>query len=155
MEKKKSNRKLYSFPFCYTDLLVHIWGKRNIRIVVMVFQRMYWPIILTETWHKQKLSHYTPRRVLGVRMYSSYSLSASALDGGEWSASRPGRAIAPVPVVQEAGWASAPVWTQRLEESFFRLCRGSNLDLPVVQPVARHYTDWTTWLTKTWSTAVI
>jgi hypothetical protein len=27
--------------------------------------------------------------------YSSYSLSTSALDGGEWSASRPGRALAP------------------------------------------------------------
>jgi hypothetical protein len=61
-------------------------------------------------------------------------------------ASRPGRAIAPgkgppVPIVQEAGWASEPVWTQRLEEKSFRLCRGSNLDRPFVQPVARHYTD--------------
>jgi hypothetical protein len=27
------------------------------------------------------------------------------------------------------------------------LCRGSNLDRPVVQPVARHYTDWATRLT--------
>jgi hypothetical protein len=25
----------------------------------------------------------------------------------------------PVPIVQEAGWASEPVWTQRLEEKFF------------------------------------
>jgi hypothetical protein len=45
----------------------------------------------------------------------------SALDGGEWSASRPGRALHPgkgplVPIVQEAGWAPEPVWTQRLEE---------------------------------------
>jgi hypothetical protein len=29
------------------------------------------------------------------------------------------------------------VWTQRLEEKSFRLSRGSNLDRPVVQPVAR------------------
>jgi hypothetical protein len=29
------------------------------------------------------------------RRYSSYSFSNSALDGGEWSASRPGRALAP------------------------------------------------------------
>jgi hypothetical protein len=29
------------------------------------------------------------------RRYSSYSFSTSALDGGEWSASRPGRALAP------------------------------------------------------------
>jgi hypothetical protein len=29
------------------------------------------------------------------RRYSSYSFSTSALDGGEWSASRPGRALPP------------------------------------------------------------
>jgi hypothetical protein len=52
----------------------------------------------------------------------------------------PGKAI-PVPTVQEAGWAPEPVWTQRIEEKFFRLCRGSNLDNTVVQPVVRHYTD--------------
>jgi hypothetical protein len=34
-----------------------------------------------------------------------------------------------------------------LEEKSFRLCQGSNLDCPVVQPVARHYTDWATRLT--------
>jgi hypothetical protein len=53
----------------------------------------------------------------------------------------------PVPIVQEAGWAPEPVWTQRLEENSFRLYLGSNLDRPVVQPVARHYTDWATRLT--------
>jgi hypothetical protein len=45
----------------------------------------------------------------------------SALEGGEWSGSRPGRALPPdkeppVATVQEAGWAPEPVWTQRLEE---------------------------------------
>jgi hypothetical protein len=48
-----------------------------------------------------------------------------ALDGGEWSESRPGRALVPgkgpmVPIVQGAGWAPEPVWTQRLEEKSFR-----------------------------------
>jgi hypothetical protein len=52
------------------------------------------------------------------RRSSSYS-STSALDGGEWSASRPGRALSPgkgppVPTVQEAGWVPEPVCTQRL-----------------------------------------
>jgi hypothetical protein len=42
-----------------------------------------------------RLSHYTPGRRLGERTYSSYSFSISALDGGEWSASRPGRTLAP------------------------------------------------------------
>jgi hypothetical protein len=78
--------------------------------------------------------------------YSSYSFSTSALDGGEWSASRPGRALAPekgppVPTGQEAGWAPEPVWSQSSEKISFCLCRGSNLDRPVVQSVARHYTD--------------
>jgi hypothetical protein len=49
-----------------------------------------------------------------------------------------------VPIVQEAGWASEPVWTQKLEEKSFRPRRESDLDRPVVQPVARHYTDWAT-----------
>jgi hypothetical protein len=31
----------------------------------------------------------------GERRYSSYSFSTSALDEGEWSASRPGRALPP------------------------------------------------------------
>jgi hypothetical protein len=39
---------------------------------------------------------------------------SSALDGGGWSTSRPGRLYPreiPVPIVQEAGWAPGPVWT--------------------------------------------
>jgi hypothetical protein len=50
----------------------------------------------------------------------------------------------PLPIGQEAGWAPEPVWTQRLEEKSSCLCRRSNLDRPVVQSVARHYTDWAT-----------
>ena len=40
---------------------------------------------------------------------------AIALEGGEWSASRPGRSLHPgndpIPFVQEAGWAPGQVWT--------------------------------------------
>jgi hypothetical protein len=44
----------------------------------------------------------------GKRKYSSYSFLTSALDGDEWSVSRPGRALAPgkgppVPIGQEPG----------------------------------------------------
>jgi hypothetical protein len=47
----------------------------------------------------------------GDKRYSSYSFSTSALDGGQWSGSRPGLALAPrkgppVPTIQEVGWAS-------------------------------------------------
>jgi hypothetical protein len=99
------------------------------------------------------LSHYVPWRRLWERRYSSYSFSTSAIDGGEWSASCPGRAIAPgkgppVPIIQEAGWAPEPVWSQRLEEKSFRPCRGSNPERPLVQHVTRHYSDWATRLTK-------
>jgi hypothetical protein len=60
----------------------------------------------------------------GERRYSAYSFLTSALDRGEWSASRPGRALLPgkgppVHIVQEAGWAQEPVWTQRIEEKSF------------------------------------
>jgi hypothetical protein len=53
----------------------------------------------------------------GERRYSSYSFSTSALDEGEWSASRPGRTLAPgkgppVPIAQEAGLAPEPDWMQ-------------------------------------------
>jgi hypothetical protein len=87
-------------------------------------------------------------------MNSSYSFSTSALDGGELSALSPGRALAPgkgspVPTVQEAGWAQEPVWAQRVKKKSFIFYQGSNLDSPVVQPVARHYTDWATRLTLT------
>jgi hypothetical protein len=42
---------------------------------------------------------------------------------------------------QEGGWASELVWTQRLQEESFVCARDRT---PVVQPVVRHYTDWTT-----------
>jgi hypothetical protein len=39
----------------------------------------------------------------------------ASLEDGEWSAARPGRTLLPgkdpVPIVQEAVWATGPVWT--------------------------------------------
>jgi hypothetical protein len=80
---------------------------------------------------------------LGDRRYSSYCFLTSALGGGEWSASRPGRALTPgkeppVPIVQEAGWAPEPVWTQRLEENSSASVGDRT---PAVQSVVRHCTD--------------
>jgi hypothetical protein len=64
-------------------------------------------------------------------MYSSYSCTTLALDGGDCLALRPGRALSPgkgppVPTGQEAGWASEPVWIQRLEKK--------SLHLPGIKP---------------------
>jgi hypothetical protein len=83
---------------------------------------------------------------LGDRRYSSYSFLTSALEGGEWAASRPDRSLPPqkeppVPIVQEAGWAPGPVWTQRLEGKS-SACVGDRT--PAVQSVVRHCTDWAT-----------
>jgi hypothetical protein len=47
----------------------------------------------------------------------------------------------PVPIVQEAVWTPEQAWAQRLEEKFFHLCRGSNIERLVIQSVAIHYTD--------------
>jgi hypothetical protein len=76
--------------------------------------------------------------------YSSYSFTTSALDGGEWSASRPGRALPPakgrpVPIEQEAWWSAESVWTQRLQEQSFASAGDRTL---VVQSVVKlEYTD--------------
>jgi hypothetical protein len=82
------------------------------------------------------------RRLWGGGGLSSYSFLTSALDGGEWSASRPDRALPagkgpPVPIGQEAGWAPEPVWTQGLEEKSSAPVGDRT---PIVQPVVRHYT---------------
>ena len=50
----------------------------------------------------------------GEQMYSSTLPSTSALDGGGWSTTRPGRFTPekdPVPIVQEARWVPGPVST--------------------------------------------
>jgi hypothetical protein len=47
----------------------------------------------------------------------------------------------PAPIVQEAGWAPEPVWTQRLEE---KSSASVGDQTPVVHSVVRHYTDWAT-----------
>jgi hypothetical protein len=49
----------------------------------------------------------------GERNYSYCTFLTTALDGGEWSASRPGRALPPgkeppVPIVQEPVWDPEP-----------------------------------------------
>ena len=66
----------------------------------------------------------------------------TALEGGEWSAARPGRTLPPgkdpVPIVQETGWAPGPVWTgaENLAPPGF--------DPQTVQPVASRFIDYAT-----------
>jgi hypothetical protein len=92
----------------WNTLLIYISSVWQLRIY-------YWKMI-----PKAKAVPLYDIKVLGgERWYSSYSYSTSALDGSEWSALRPGRALAPgkgppVPIVQEAKWAPEPVLTKRL-----------------------------------------
>jgi hypothetical protein len=92
---------------------------------------------------KVNLSRYVYAGDKGERKYKSYSFLTSPVDGGNWSASRPGRALPPgkappVPIVQEAGWASELVWTQRIEE---KSVASTGDRTPVAQSVAKQYTD--------------
>jgi hypothetical protein len=81
----------------------------------------------------------------GKRRYSSYSFSTSALDGGEWSASRPGRVFTPRESTNgthcTGGWVG-PRAGLDTEATGKILClrRESNPDRPVDKPVVRHYT---------------
>jgi hypothetical protein len=86
----------------------------------------------------------TPCRRQGGEEYSSYSFLTSALNAGERSASRPGRALLPGkdPPPRDTHWigyASERVWTPRAQE------KSSAWDqTPVVQSAVRHYNDMST-----------
>jgi hypothetical protein len=70
-------------------------------------------------------------------MYSSYSFWTSALYGGEWLASRPGRAY---PRGKDNQYPLTGDWVgTRATGKILCLFRGSNLDCTVVQHVVRHY----------------
>jgi hypothetical protein len=92
-----------------------------------------------------KQSRYTPWWRLGEWRYSSYSFFNSALDGGEWSAPRPGRALpwgkdTQYPLDRRLGGPQSRSG-HRLEEKSLASAWDRT---PVVQSVLRHYTDLAT-----------
>jgi hypothetical protein len=140
----------------------HVWGKKSrernkafydrphlhVEFVVVPVERgrlCLWPATKCLLFIPHVIYEHGEPQPRSSNPCKSYSFTTSALDGGEWSASRPGRALPPEkgPIIQEAGWAPELVWTEMSEEKS-RLCRGSNLDRPVVESIARHYTDWAT-----------
>jgi hypothetical protein len=63
-------------------------------------------------------------RCRGERAYSSYLFTTSTLDGVSGQRHVPAALLPPgkgptVPIVQEAGWAPEPVWTQRAKKKSF------------------------------------
>jgi hypothetical protein len=101
-----------SFPFLITFTLVALWPLEKLLICcfhLTLSQSLnwcFWSLLRTVVWSKVKV-----RSVTGTE--GPYSLVTSALEGGGWSSRlgqfTPGKD--PVPIVQEAGWASGPVWT--------------------------------------------
>jgi hypothetical protein len=84
--------------------------------------------------------------ILGEWRYSSNHSLTSALDGGEWSASRPGRFIPKerVPGIHRiACWASPRAVLDAVKRKIPSPRRESNPRTPIVHPVAQCYTDWT------------
>jgi hypothetical protein len=73
----------------------HLWNVGPLLDYTALYSRRLSIFILPAMLKKLRLSHYAPWRRLGGGKFSSYSFSTSALDGGEWSASRPGRALVP------------------------------------------------------------
>jgi hypothetical protein len=125
-------------------------GSNPVRPVVQPVVRYYeytdWanpaPLWYSRECIKLNLSHYTPcRHSGGENVYLLHILDLGTR-WSEFSASRPGRALAPgkLPPCQEPEWAAGPDLAQRQEEKSFCLCRGPNSDLPVFQSVVRHYT---------------
>jgi hypothetical protein len=85
-------------------------------------------------------------KALGGSKYSSYSFSTSALDAGSGQRHAPDALYprgmnAQYPLYRRLGGPQSRSGHRGYRKNPFRLCRGSNLDRPVVQPVARHYTD--------------
>jgi hypothetical protein len=92
--------------------------------------------------------NWAPRHegVLGEWRYSSTHSLTSALDGGEWSASRPGR-FTPRKRAPGTHWIGGWVGPRAVLDVVVKRKipshrRESNPRTPIVQPVAQRYTDW-------------
>jgi hypothetical protein len=92
--------------------------------------------------------NWTPRHegILWEWMYSSTHSFTSVLDGGEWSASRPGR-FTPRERAPGTHWIGGWVGPRDILDAVVKRkipssCREWNPGTPIVQPVAQCYTDW-------------
>jgi hypothetical protein len=114
---------------------------------INLFRAPLWSIREQTGLESDKAVPLHAMEVLGGEKYSSYALSTSALDGGEWSASSPGRAFTArertLGTHCTGGWMSPRAGLNTEDRGkILHPRRGSNPDRPVVQPVVRHCTDW-------------
>jgi hypothetical protein len=122
--------------------------------------RRKWSWLVTSNWRivvnnefrtKVTLSlccNYAPRHegVLEEWRYISTHSLTPALDGGEWSASRPGR-FTPRERVLGTRWIGGWVGPRAFLDTVVKRKipsphRKSNPRTPIVQPIAQRYTDW-------------
>jgi hypothetical protein len=92
-------------------------------------------LFLLRNVKKGKVIPLHPWRRLGERRYSSYSILASAPDGGEWSASRPWPRFTPGERTPGTHWTGGWVGPRAGVDAGGRRkilypCRGSNPDRP-------------------------
>jgi hypothetical protein len=92
--------------------------------------------------------NWAPRHegVFGEWKYSSTHSLTSALDGSEWSASRPGR-FTPRETAPGTHWIGGWVGPRAVLDAVVKRKipsprREPNPGTPIVQPVAQRYTDW-------------
>jgi hypothetical protein len=100
--------------------------------------RIYWTVGRTSS---------TGEGILGEWRYRSTHSLTSALDGGEWPASRPGR-FTPSERAPDTHWIGSLVGARAgldavVKRKIHSPRRESNPRTPIVQPVAQRYTDWT------------
>jgi hypothetical protein len=93
--------------------------------------------------------NWTPRHegILGEWRYSSTNSLTSAIDAGEWPASRPS-SFTPRERAPGAHWIGVWVGPRAVLDAVVKRKipsprRESNPRTPIVQPVAQRYTDWT------------
>jgi hypothetical protein len=94
----------------------------------------WWNVTTGATTEGKKVTRH--EGAWGERRYSSYSFSTSALDGGEWLASRPRPCFTPGERTPGTHWAGGWVGHRAGLDAGARrkilcLCRGSNTGCPV------------------------
>jgi hypothetical protein len=107
-----------------------------LQVNIANWKQDYWYLSAPVMCCKVKLSCYMPWRYMGERRYSSDSYLTSALNGGEWSVSRPGHALPPGERAPGIHWTGGWVGLRasldaEATRKILCLCQGSNPGCPV------------------------